>query len=67
MMVAECVCKMKWFAKDWNKFDFKMCKWMHNFAKEHDMAFRGHTLIWAKDGAWIPNFIRWSKDRNKIE
>jgi endo-1,4-beta-xylanase len=31
------------------------------------MKMRGHTLIWAKDGPWIPSWLRWEKDPHVIE
>lgn len=67
IVTAEASCKMEIIVKGWNNFDYQGCDGVKNFAQSHDMKMRGHTLIWAKNGSWIPNLIRWETNPSKIE
>lgn len=59
VVTAEASCKMNMIAKGgWGHYDYSGCDGVKNFAKKHGMAMRGHTLIWAKNGDWIPNWLK---------
>jgi GH35 family endo-1,4-beta-xylanase len=47
---------MKAIAKAFNHFDYTQCDYVAKFAKDNNMAFRAHALIWAKQ-PFMPQFI----------
>lgn len=67
LVTAESVCKMIFIGKVKGKYDFTGCDAVAKFAKDNGMKMRGHTLIWAKDGSWIPSWLRWEKRAWVIE
>jgi len=52
-------CKMNTIAKSLTEFDFSKCQIMVDYAKDHQMAFRGHNTCWANTGKphYQPKFI----------
>ena len=54
--VLVCTYSMKWRAlePEPGRFDFQRADRYVDFAEEHGMAFRGHTLVWEKaEPAWL--------------
>ncbi|BAZ30895.1 endo-1,4-beta-xylanase [Cylindrospermum sp. NIES-4074] len=56
--------ELKWFAGKQplrpspDSFDFQMGDWMVNYAKTHDLLFRGHTLVWHESlPPWFRNTV----------
>lgn len=60
---------MNSIAKSESNFDYTQCDYLHNFAKDGGMAFRGHNTCWANVGQpyYQPDFIRNESDPAKIE
>lgn len=67
LVTAEASCKMNMIAKVKGKYDFSGCDGVKNYAQSNGMKMRGHTLIWAKSGDWIPNWLRWEQNEWVIE
>lgn len=47
-----------------HSFDFAAADWMNNFAKTHDLLFRGHTLIWHNS---LPSWFKEKVNRQNAE
>ena len=65
-------CKMSLIAKGYDKIDYTDCKYMADFAKKNNLAFRGHVLLWpandkADSGHKIPKWIQSETDLVKLE
>lgn len=71
LVTAENVCKMNSIAFGSNpeQFRYQGCDYIYNFAKDGNMAFRGHNTCWANVGQpyYQPEFIRNENDPAKIE
>lgn len=46
LLTEENACKMTQIASSMTDFDVTNCNYTANFAEQHGMAMRGHTLIW---------------------
>ena len=47
LLVPEASLKMDALRPTPDSFDFSRGDWLCDYAKQHDMQFRGHTLVWA--------------------
>ncbi|MEA5593106.1 endo-1,4-beta-xylanase [Rivularia sp. UHCC 0363] len=49
-------------------FDFTAADWMLNFARTHDMQFRGHTLVWHESlPPWFENTVNHQNAKSFLE
>eukprot|EP00727_Mastigamoeba_balamuthi_P012935 m51a1_g8264 putative endo- -beta-xylanase (783) ;mRNA; f:22733-26343 len=46
IITAGSQCKMGYTEPQQGRFDFKLCDAVYNFAKQHNMLFRSHNLVW---------------------
>eukprot|EP00727_Mastigamoeba_balamuthi_P012931 m51a1_g8260 putative endo- -beta-xylanase (339) ;mRNA; f:9472-10735 len=46
IITAGSQCKMGYTEPQQGRFDFRLCDAVYNFAKQHNMLFRGHNLVW---------------------
>lgn len=58
---------MNAIAKSYTNFYFTRCDYITNFAKQHNLAIRTHTLIWGSDGTHNPGFINNEKSAWRLE
>jgi endo-1,4-beta-xylanase len=60
MIVPEWELKWNFLRPTPDTFDFAPADWLFNFAKTHQLLFRGHTLVWHEPAAlpkWFNTFI----------
>jgi endo-1,4-beta-xylanase len=63
MLVAEYEMKRGVIETTRDKFDFAPGDAIHSFALRHDMAFRGHTLVWhLRNPPWLEDALAHSPD-----
>lgn len=63
MLVAEYEMKRRFIENTPGQYDFGAGDALLKFATAHDMAFRGHTLVWHRNNpAWLENAVTDSQD-----
>jgi endo-1,4-beta-xylanase len=56
LVTAENGCKWQATEPNYNQFTFTQCDYDYQFAKAHNMTFRGHNLCWSQDNpSWLEN------------
>lgn len=66
LFTPEYSCKATKIASAFQKYDYRDCDDMFDFAQKKGMAIRGHNLVWAKL-PFQPDFIKDETDPAKIE
>lgn len=58
--------QMKWFRihPDVDRYDFSGADWLVNFAQQHKMRVRGHTLVWHHS---VPTWLKQTLTRRNAE
>lgn len=64
ILVAEDEMKWRSLRPTPDSFDFTRSDWLANFAKTHNMLFRGHTLLWH---AKLPKWFKTTVNRRNAE
>lgn len=66
LLTAENGCKMVPIWKSYTQYDFTQCDYVISYAEAHDMAVRGHNLIWVTNN-YLPNFVKQEQSAATLE